>query len=215
VVGQREEAVLAMFGVGLRALAAQYPPGAARLAVLDASPPEGEARRFLARMAAGCGQAVEFHGPNEIAALFDSLAGELAARADHEAAPGTATFVFIRDLQKFKRLRKEDDFSFSMDDDAKADPAKQFNDLLAEGAAAGIHLVVSVDTYNNVGRWINRKALTEFEMRVLFQMSANDSANLIDSPAAANLGLHRALYYNEHEGVLETFRPYALPAPTW
>ena len=49
-------------------------------------------------------------------------------------------------------------------------------------------------------------------MRVVFQMSANDSASLIDSPRASNLGLHRALFFNEREGTLETFRPYALPA---
>ena len=52
-------------------------------------------------------------------------------------------------------------------------------------------------------------------MRVLFQMSANDSASLIDSPKASALGLHRALFYNEQEGYLETFRPYALPPPEW
>ena len=52
-------------------------------------------------------------------------------------------------------------------------------------------------------------------MRVVFQMSANDSASLIDSPEASNLGLHRALFYNEHAGTLETFRPYALPDDSW
>ena len=55
----------------------------------------------------------------------------------------------------------------------------------------------------------------EFEMRVLFQMSANDSAVLIDSPKANNLGLHRAIFCNEQEGHLETFRPYALPDDGW
>jgi hypothetical protein len=52
-------------------------------------------------------------------------------------------------------------------------------------------------------------------MRVVFQMSANDSASLIDSPKASNLGLHRALYYNEQAGTLETFRPYAAPDNAW
>ena len=52
-------------------------------------------------------------------------------------------------------------------------------------------------------------------MRVIFQMSASDSASLIDSPAAATLGLHRALYYNDREGSLETFRPYAQPGGDW
>ncbi len=62
---------------------------------------------------------------------------------------------------------------------------------------------------------MNRKALSEFAMRVIFQMSANDSASLIDSPKASNLGLHRALYYHEQEGYLETFRPYAKPNEEW
>jgi len=66
-----------------------------------------------------------------------------------------------------------------------------------------------------VTRFLSRKALSEFEMRVLFQMSANDSASLIDSPKAGNLGLHRALFYNSQEGHLETFRPYALPNNEW
>jgi hypothetical protein len=52
-------------------------------------------------------------------------------------------------------------------------------------------------------------------MRVLFQMSTNDSASLCDDPKASNLGLHRALLYNEQEGYLETFRPYALPSLEW
>ena len=29
------------------------------------------------------------------------------------------------------------------------------------------------------------------------------------------LGLHRALFYNEHDGTLETFRPYASPDQAW
>ena len=46
-------------------------------------------------------------------------------------------------------------------------------------------------------------------------MSANDSASLIDNPKASTLGLHRALFYNEQEGQLETFRPYSLPDTEW
>ena len=29
------------------------------------------------------------------------------------------------------------------------------------------------------------------------------------------LGLHRALFFNEHLGTLETFRPYAMPGDEW
>ena len=74
---------------------------------------------------------------------------------------------------------------------------------------------MSVDTFANLNRFINRKALGEFEMRVVFQMSANDSASLIDSPKASTLGLHRAILYNESLGQMETFRPYATPDADW
>ena len=46
-------------------------------------------------------------------------------------------------------------------------------------------------------------------------MSTNDSASLCDDPKASTLGLHRALFYHEQEGYLETFRPYALPTGEW
>ena len=91
----------------------------------------------------------------------------------------------------------------------------QLNELICEGAPLGFHLIASIDSFNNVGRTLSRKSLAEFEMRILFQMSANDSASLIDSPKASALGMHRALFYNEHEGYLETFRPYASPPPGW
>ena len=87
--------------------------------------------------------------------------------------------------------------------------------LISDGPARGFHVIATCDTYNNVNRFLGRKALSEFEMRVLFQMSASDSASLIDAPDASTLGLHRALYYNDREGYLETFRPYALPGNDW
>jgi hypothetical protein len=81
------------------------------------------------------------------------------------------------------------------------------NRILTDGPPLGIHVLCSCDTYNNATRSFGRKALSEFELRVLFQMSAGDSASLIDNPKAASLGLHRALLYNAQEGSLETFRP--------
>ena len=57
--------------------------------------------------------------------------------------------------------------------------------------------------------------MREFDNRVLFQMSAADSSNLIDSPAANQLGLYRALLHSEEQGLLEKFRPYAMLQSDW
>ena len=61
----------------------------------------------------------------------------------------------------------------------------------------------------------NRATLREFDHRVLFQMSAADSSNLIDSPTANKLGFFRALAFSEEQGVMEKFRPYAMPSEAW
>jgi hypothetical protein len=59
------------------------------------------------------------------------------------------------------------------------------------------------------------KPLSEFELRVLFQMSANDSASLIDSPRAGDLGFYRAIFHSAQAGYQEIFRPYAVPDAQW
>ena len=46
-------------------------------------------------------------------------------------------------------------------------------------------------------------------------MSAADSSNLIDSPAANKLGFFRALQYSEEQGSMEKFRPYAMLDNDW
>src|SRR5207244_5592920 len=112
----------------------------------------------------------------------------------------------------FRELKKGDDFSFG---DEGAGAGKKLATILRDGPALGIHTLVWCDSYSNVSRWLDRQALRDFEMRVLFQMSATDSSNLMDSPAAGKLGLYRALFYSEEKGQPEKFRPYGLPDDAW
>ena len=214
IVGQREEASLTMVGLSMIALAAQYPPGRARFVLIHSSVPGSSDAEFLDQIVNAIPHGVTVSRGSDIAEVINDLAKDMKARAAGDADE-PPVFLFIHGLHKFKKLRQEDDFSFSMSDDTAANPATQFADLITEGSTLGIHLITTVDTYNNVNRCMSRKALSEFEMRVVFQMSANDSASLIDSPKASNLGLHRALFYSEHAGTLETFRPYATPAKAW
>ena len=53
-----------------------------------------------------------------------------------------------------------------------------------------------------------RPQLRDFGYRVLFQMSAVDSSQLMDSTAASLLGGHRAILYQDASGEAERFRPY-------
>jgi len=78
----------------------------------------------------------------------------------------------------------------------------------------GVHLIAWCDTVNNLNRYFTHQQLREFEMRVLFQMSPNDSGALLDSPVASKLGRNRAIFASEEQNRQEKFRPYGpLPAP--
>jgi hypothetical protein len=199
--------------IALVSLAAQYPKKSVRFILLDSSPPGFPQREFLQRVIAAIPHEIIQANNSNLAEIMNGLAADLK-RDEKNQAP--ETFVLINGLQNYKKLRQEDEFSFSSSDAGSAvNPATALMSLINEGSSQGFHVIATCDTYNNVNRFLGRKTLTEFEMRVLFQMSASDSASLIDAPDASTLGLHRALYYNDREGYIETFRPYALPGNDW
>ena len=215
VVGQSEERTTTILAVALVSLGAQFPKAGARFVVFDSTPPGFPQREFLQRIVRVMPHETIQASNSNLAEVMTTLAEELNRRAENESS-GPEIFVLIQGLQNFKKLRAEDEFSFaSSDTGGSPNPAATLMNLITEGSARGIHVIVTCDTYNNVSRFLGRKALSEFEMRVVFQMSASDSASLIDAPAAATLGLHRALFYNDREGSLETFRPYAQPDNEW
>jgi hypothetical protein len=217
IVGQQDEAALGILSVALVGLAAQIAPdGGARFCVVDGSPADAPHAGFLGRLPAVLPHALRVYSWREVPALMAELSAELERRqkaSDEEAPP---VYLLLYGLQRLRDLRKqEDDFSFMRKADEAPSPAQQFATLLREGSGLGMHTTLWCDTLNNLQRSLDRQTLREFEMRLLFQMSVSDSSNLIDTPAAGKLGMHRALYYSEEEGRLEKFRPYGLPSAEW
>jgi hypothetical protein len=216
IVGQQDEAILSIINLGLVALAAQFPPGGARFILLDGTAPGSTQREQMERTIRAVQHPVTVVKPNDLAEVMSGLAADMKERsesADAETAP--LVFLFIHNIHKWNKLRYEEEFAFASGEAAEANPSMILSNLVSEGTRLGFHVIANCDTYNNVSRYLSRKMQSEFELRVLFQMSANDSASLIDNPKAGMLGLHRALYYNAQEGYLETFRPYALPSTEW
>src|SRR5262249_62188801 len=87
--------------------------------------------------------------------------------------------------------------------------------LLRDGSMVGIHLLIWCDALANAMRALDRQGLRECGQRVLFQMSANDSSQLLDTPIASRLGRNRALYSTEERPQPAKVRPYGLPSLTW
>ncbi|MBL8850114.1 MAG: hypothetical protein JNG89_10535, partial [Planctomycetaceae bacterium] len=192
----------------------EYPP----IVVLDGSAPgspEAAAWQSLSRRYAA---AIGVVGPRDTETALRRVSDELQRRLAEPDGVHEPRFLFVHHLSRFRELRKGDDdfgMSFGGGDAKPADPSKQFAEILASGPVVGMHTVIWCDSANTVERWFSRNSLRELENRVVFQMNSSDSSNLVDSPAAAKLGVHRALLYREETGVSEKFRPYHVPDRGW
>jgi hypothetical protein len=222
IVGQQPEAALGMLATGAIGLAAHPRPAAhgtslPRFFVLDGHQAEAPRTGPLAALRDVLAEPVRLGGWRDLGAVLAELTAELERRQQDSAAPGQGTYLILYGLQRFRDLRRQDDdFGFmSRGEERAATPDKMLATLLREGAALGLHTLMWCDTLNNLQRALDRQAMHELAMRVVFQLSVADSSNLIDSPAASKLGLHRALFASEEEGRLEKFRPYGVPSAGW
>jgi energy-coupling factor transporter ATP-binding protein EcfA2 len=220
LAGHREEASLGVMASCLVSLALQTPPcgsdgEGAQFYVLDGTRPEAPEAGYWAKLADALPHAVKVAEVRQTPQIIAELAEQLARRQQEGLEHAPPIYLFLYNLSRFRDLRKEDDFSFGTDDGKLASPAKQFAALLREGPGLGIHTITWCDSYGSLTRLLDRQSLRDFDMRVLFQMSATDSSSLMDSPEAGRLGVHRALFCNEGQGGIEKFRPYGPPSAQW
>jgi hypothetical protein len=222
MVGQQDEAALAILAMALLSLSAQHTPGDegsaknVRFYILDGTPSDDVHAGYFNKLPDVVPHNVRLGGWRDLPGIIDEIASEVDRRQKELLTDAPTIYLLIFGLQRFRDLRKsDDDFGFSRPSDEKPSPAAQFTTILREGSGFGIHTLVWCDTLNNVNRCFDRQSMREFEMRVLFQMSVTDSSNLIDTPVASKLGMHRALFYSEEQGRLEKFRPYGLPTENW
>ncbi len=216
VVGQRDDAARCLLETALLGMAVQNPPQAARFVILPGA--AGEERttpafRRVLELLPHAWRLVEWRDVPEVLA---ELAGELRRRLETRSTTEPSIFVVVNGLQRYRMLRRrEESFSFSARDDEGPATDRQFAELLREGPPLGLHVLAWSDTLATLERTLDRAALGEFDHRVLFQLSAADSSNLIDSPEANRLGMHRALLFSQELGLLEKFRPYGPPDTDW
>lgn len=215
VVGLQEEAAQGMFIAALLSLTAQYPVGSAFFLLCDLmssadSPNAGQ----LERLGLLLEHTVQVVQRRNLPAMISRISSEVERRREVDISSVPSIYLIIYGLQRARDLRPGDDFglsSFGTDLTTIApSPAKQFATILREGPELKVHTLAWCDTLSNLNRTLERGIIREFEMRSVFQMSNEDSTNLIDTHVAANLGPHRALLFSEETGRLEKFRPYGL-----
>jgi hypothetical protein len=118
--------------------------------------------------------------------------------------------VFVLNLARFRELRREEDYSFGSSGDAGLKPDAVLAKLLSDGPSVGIHVCLWSDSASTLSRWLSRGSMRDIEVRVLAQMSANDSNQLIDSNQANRLDRYVMLLHDDADGRSVKFRPFTL-----
>lgn len=229
IVGQRDTQALGMLATSVVSLAAHMtappPRGQHAFYILDLGAADAEQANPFERLAAEPSLPIKLGRRRQLAAMIDEIAGIVKRRVDKLDGVASVAeigayegpiYLIVYGLQHARDLRHDDSFGFSsFDEEPTANPAQQFTTILDDGPDVGVHTLVWCNTVTNLNRTLDHRALRNFAMKVAFQMSGEDSANLIDTPAATGLGSYRAYFYNEDEGLLEKIRPYDLPSDGW
>ena len=216
IVGQRDDMAMHLMSSAWVSLAAQYPQTQARFYALDGCPSDSPLAGYLSSLATWTPQATTLVPWRQVEETLVSLVEEVRQRLNDDSSHQESIFLFIYGLQRYRMLRRsEDGFGFSLDNEGPASADANLSEILREGPAVGVHVLTWADTLATLERTMDRSTLREFDHRILMQMSANDSSNLIDSTAANQLGFHRGLLYSEEQGGVEKFRPYAIIDIDW
>lgn len=218
LIGQQDEAALATLQASLLSLSLAEPD--VRLVVLEGTVEGSPLRGGLTRLP----EVAERLGlplPDvidvpyrEAEAAVGRVHAELKRRLElttDQTVHLPRLVLVIYGLQRYRGLRRSDgDFAFGLGGaDKPPSPDRMLAELAREGPPLGVHVLCWADTLTAVERVFERGVMREFDHRVLFQMGANDSSALIDSPAANRLGPFRGLLFSEEQGTLEKFRPFA------
>ncbi len=221
IVGQNEELATGMMSAAILALASQTastvpattekPPQFSKVTLLDGARPDTTFSEQWKTILGDSGIAASTMRGKDAVSAIAQLADEVQRRLDAGEHHAETLLLVIHDLSRFRDLKKSDDFGMSFGESSEASVSARLATLLREGPAVGIHTIVWADSYNSVNRWFERGTIRDFEYRALFQMSATDSANLMDSPGASKLGNYLAYLYSEESGQAERMRPYGIP----
>ena len=212
VLGQNRAAAAASCGAILLGILARHQPSGIRCLIVDGEDASGPFAAYIARLQATLPHAPTRLEGREAAAAVIEVATILERRASGEDPARTPVFLVAFALQRLRQLRADEDAGFGASA-AGEPPSERFLKIIASGAEYGVHVIAWSDSLASIQRALPRRALKDFDRRILFQMSASDSMEIIDDEAASRLGLHTALSVSLMDGSLEKFRPFALPEP--
>ncbi|TWU41211.1 FtsK-like domain-containing protein [Novipirellula aureliae] len=139
------------------------------------------------------------------------ISERVKSRMDDEADHSPLVLV-IDPLERFRDLRQEESFNFSLDAAAgSVSGAAALQQVLRDGPAVNVFCIVVCGSTETLSRWLPRANQHDLELRILGRMNASDSSLLIDTPIAAELSAATMLSYDDTDGRIAKFRQCDLP----
>ncbi len=219
MIGQKEELVMGMLAIQIVSIIAQLSieqkPPIYILNFTSSDSPWTEQLNKLVNQFPGW---INVGHRRQIDEYLNKLIDETNRRIDEDKSQDSPYFLFVLGLQRAKDLRPDENFGIGsayQEESSRPNPSQLLGQLLRDGPEVGVHTIIWCDTFSNLSRSIERRLIREFGLKIVFQMSAEDSMNLIDSPSASKLGINRAIYFDEDLGTPEKFRPYGCPPVDW
>jgi S-DNA-T family DNA segregation ATPase FtsK/SpoIIIE len=149
--------------------------------------------------------------PRDAETRLAQLAETVKQRLDSEPSDQPPIVVVIDPLERFRDLRQEESFSFSLDAAGSAKGPESLQQVLRDGPAVGVFTIVVCGSAETLSRWLPRASRHDLQQRILGRINSNDSSALIDRPDAANLSAATMLIYDDVDGGLRKFRVCGLP----
>lgn len=219
VVSKNEEEAVGVVVAAVVSLAAQVRPGTAEIFILDLTTADenwADVPELMAELLQP--HKIEVLGRRGIQDVLTKLASVVKGRTDGEQDAKISHYLILLGMHRARELRQDGNSGrFGFGDDKKPNCASHLAAILRDGPEHGVHVFGWCDSYANLERSLEHGLIPEFGTRVVGPMSSADSSRLIDDDAASHIDRpHRFIKYDEdHVGVLETFRPYALPGRSW
>jgi S-DNA-T family DNA segregation ATPase FtsK/SpoIIIE len=205
VLGQGEKAAFSVMSSVCLSLCAAIQPENIKFFMMDFSRVDDPWAATLPKLKSTLPFTIEMGRTREFVEMLDTVRSIVDERLHQNSPTSQQIFFFLAGLQRARELRETDRYG----DIGEATLKLAF--ICREGPDVNVHVVGWCDTYANLIRCLDRRTVSEFDLRVALQMGEDDSNQFIESPKASGLGSNRAYFYDvDRIGRIEKFRPYEL-----
>jgi hypothetical protein len=205
ILGQSERTAYSLLATIWLSLCAHLPPQNAEYYVADFSRADDLWSPIFGKMKAILPHKVTLVRAREFNDTLSQIDDIVNQRIQSPNSAKSKVFFVLAGLHRARELRETDKYG----EHGKA--AQAMSHICREGPDLGVHVVTWCDTFGNLIRILDKRLVSEFDIRIALQMGEDESNQFIESPRAKTLGQNRAYLYDlDQIGKLEKFRPYEL-----